>query len=142
MELSLSIIKPDAVKRNLIGEINSLIEKNNIKIVAQKMIHLSFIDAQGFYYVHKERAFFNDLCEYMTSGPIVVQVLQGKSVINKYRKLMGTTNPANADDGTIRKAYGLSVEENSVHGSDSKDNAKIEINYFFSSREIFDNLED
>ena len=106
------------------------------------MIHLSFIDAQGFYYVHKERAFFNDLCEYMTSGPIVVQVLQGKSVINKYRKLMGTTNPANADDGTIRKAYGLSVEENSVHGSDSKENAKIEINYFFSSREIFNNLED
>ena len=138
MELSLSIIKPDAVKRNLIGEINSLIEKNNIKIVAQRMMHLSLTDAQGFYYVHKERAFFNDLCEYMTSGPIVVQVLQGKSVINKYRKLMGATNPANADDGTIRKAYGLTVEENSVHGSDSKENAKIEINYFFSSREIFD----
>jgi nucleoside-diphosphate kinase len=141
MELSLSIIKPDAVKRNLIGEINSLIEKNNIKIVAQRMIHLSLTDAEGFYYVHKERAFFNDLCEYMTSGPIVVQVLQGKSVINKYRKLMGTTNPANADDGTIRKAYGLTVEENSVHGSDSKENAKIEINYFFSSREIFDRLD-
>ena len=138
MELSLSIIKPDAVKRNLIGEINSLIEKNNIKIVAQRMMHLSLTDAQGFYYVHKERAFFNDLCEYMTSGPIVVQVLQGKSVINKYRKLMGATNPANADDVTIRKAYGLTVEENSVHGSDSKENAKIEINYFFSSREIFD----
>ena len=132
MQLSLSIIKPDAVKRNLIGEINSLIEKNNIKIVAQRMMHLSLTDAQGFYYVHKERAFFNDLCEYMTSGPIVVQVLQGKSVINKYRKLMGATNPANADDGTIRKAYGLTVEENSVHGSDSKENAKIEINYFFS----------
>ena len=125
MELSLSIIKPDAVKRNLIGEINSLIEKNNIKIVAQRMMHLSLTDAQGFYYVHKERAFFNDLCEYMTSGPIVVQVLQGKSVINKYRKLMGATNPANADDGTIRKASGLTVEENSVHGSDSKENAKI-----------------
>ena len=119
------------LKRNLIGEINSLIEKNNIKIVAQRMMHLSLTDAQGFYYVHKERAFFNDLCEYMTSGPIVVQVLQGKSVINKYRKLMGATNPANADDGTIRKAYGLTVEENSVHGSDSKENAKIEINYFF-----------
>lgn len=141
MELSLSIIKPDAVKRNLIGEINSLIEKNNIKIVAQRMMHLSLTDAKGFYYVHKERAFFNDLCEYMTSGPIVVQVLQGKSVINKYRKLMGATNPANADDGTIRKAYGLTVEENSVHGSDSKENAKIEINYFFSSREIFDQLD-
>tara|TARA_B100000287_G_scaffold354789_1_gene345168 strand:+ start:2044 stop:2466 length:423 start_codon:yes stop_codon:yes gene_type:complete len=138
MELTLSIIKPDAVKRNLIGEINSLIEKNNIKIVAQKMLHLSTKDAEGFYFVHKERAFFGDLCEYMTSGPIVVQVLKGKGVINKYRKLMGSTNPANAEEGTIRKIYGVSVEANSVHGSDSKENSSIEINYFFSSREIFD----
>ena len=138
MELTLSIIKPDAVKRNLIGEINSLIEKNNIKIVAQKMLHLSTKDAEGFYFVHKERAFFGDLCEYMTSGPIVVQVLKGKGVINKYRKLMGSTNPANAEEGTIRKIYGVSVEANSVHGSDSKENSLIEINYFFSSREIFD----
>ena len=138
MDLTLSIIKPDAVKRNLIGEINSLIEKNNIKIVAQKMLHLSTKDAEGFYFVHKERAFFGDLCEYMTSGPIVVQVLKGKGVINKYRKLMGSTNPANAEEGTIRKIYGVSVEANSVHGSDSKENSSIEINYFFSSREIFD----
>ena len=140
MELTLSIIKPDAVKRGLTGEINSLIEKKNIRIVAQKMLHLSLNDAKGFYFVHKERAFFNDLCEYMTSGPIVVQVLMGKNVINNYRKLMGVTNPTNADDGTIRKIYGLSVEENSVHGSDSKENSEIEISYFFSKREIFSEL--
>ena len=136
MELTLSIIKPDAVKRNLIGEINSIIERNDIKIVAQKML-LSTTDAQNFYFVHKERAFFDDLCQYMISGPIVVQVLEGKDVINKYRKLMGTTNPANAEDGTIRKAYGLSVEENSVHGSDSKENAKIEIGFSFRTRKFF-----
>ena len=140
MELTLSIIKPDAVKRGLVGEINTLIEKNKMRIVAQKMLHLSLTDAKGFYFVHKERAFFNDLCEYMTSGPIVVQVLMGKNVINNYRKLMGTTNPTNADDGTIRKKYGLSVEENSVHGSDSKENSEIEINYFFSKREVFSQL--
>ena len=140
MELTLSIIKPDAVKRGLVGEINILIEKNKMRIVAQKTLHLSLTDAKGFYFVHKERAFFNDLCEYMTSGPIVVQVLMGKNVINNYRKLMGTTNPTNADDGTIRKKYGLSVEENSVHGSDSKENSEIEINYFFSKREIFSQL--
>ncbi len=142
MELTLSIIKPDAVKRGLTGEINSLIEQNKMRIVAQKMLHLSLNDAKGFYFVHKDRAFFNDLCEYMTSGPIVVQVLMGKNVINNYRKLMGTTNPTNADDGTIRKKYGLSVEENSVHGSDSKENSEIEINYFFSKREIFNQLAD
>ena len=142
MEQTLSIIKPDAVKRGLAGEINSLIEKKKMKIIAQKMIHLSLNDAKGFYFVYKERAFFNDLCEYMTSGPIVVQVLMGKNVINNYRKLMGATNPTNADEGTIRKIYGLSVEENSVHGSDSKENAKIEINYFFSRKEIFEQLGD
>ncbi len=142
MELTLSIIKPDAVKRGLTGEINTLIEKKKMRIVAQKMLHLSLNDAKGFYFVHKERAFFNDLCEYMTSGPIVVQVLMGKNVISNYRKLMGATNPTNADDGTIRKKYGLSVEENSVHGSDSKENANIEIGYFFSSREIFNQLSD
>ena len=140
MELTLSIIKPDAVKRGLTGEINSLIEKNKMRIVAQKMLHLSLVDAKGFYFVHKERAFFNDLCEYMTSGPIVVQVLMGKNVIRNYRNLMGATNPTNADDGTIRKKYGLSVEENSVHGSDSKENSEIEINFFFSKREIFNHL--
>ncbi len=137
MDLTLSIIKPDAVKRSLIGSINSLIEKNNMKIVGQKMLKLSIEDAQNFYSVHKDRAFFDDLCNYMTSGPIVVQVLQGKSVVTKYRELMGSTNPENAEENTIRKLYGVSVEENSVHGSDSKENAKIEIDFFFSKREIF-----
>ena len=140
MELTLSIIKPDAVKRGLTGEINTLIEKNKMRIVAQKMLQLSLVDAKGFYFVHKERAFFNDLCEYMTSGPIVVQVLMGKNVVSNYRNLMGATNPTNADDGTIRKKYGLSVEENSVHGSDSKENSEKEINFFFSKREIFNHL--
>ena len=137
MELTLSIIKPDAVKRNLNGAINSLIEKTDIRIVAQKMVLLSIDDAQKFYEVHKDRAFFNDLCEYMISGPIVVQVLMGKEVVTKYRKLMGATNPANAEENTIRKAYGLSVEENSVHGSDSKENAEKEISFFFAKKEIF-----
>ena len=131
MDLTLSIIKPDAVKRNLIGNINALIENNKIKIVAQKMIKLSIDDAQNFYFVHKERAFFSDLCSYMISGPIVVQVLQSKNVVKKYRDLMGSTNPENADDNTIRKLFGLSVEENSVHGSDSNENARIEIDFFF-----------
>ena len=140
MELTLSIIKPDAVKRGLTGEINALIETNKMRIVAQKMLHLSLVDAKGFYFVHKDRAFFNDLCEYMISGPIVVQVLMGKNVVSNYRNLMGATNPTNADDGTIRKKYGLSVEENSVHGSDSKENSEIEINFFFSKREIFNHL--
>ena len=137
MDLTLSIINPDAVKRNITGEINSLIEKNDMKIVAQKMIHLSIDDAKRFYGVHKDRAFFNDLCEYMISHPIVVQVLMGKDVVSRYRKLMGATNPANADNDTIRKLYGLSVEENSVHGSDSSENAEIEINFFFAEREIY-----
>ena len=110
MQRTLSIIKPDAVKRNLTGEINSMIQKNNIKIVAQKMLKLSIEDAQNFYNVHKERAFFDDLCNYMISGPIIVQVLEGKDVISKYRELMGATNPENADENTIRKLYGVSVE--------------------------------
>tara|TARA_B100000989_G_C19491604_1_gene450066 strand:+ start:12 stop:455 length:444 start_codon:yes stop_codon:yes gene_type:complete len=135
-QLTLSIIKPDAVKRNLIGKINTVFESNNLKIVAQKMILLSKIDAQNFYEVHKDRAFFSDLCEYMTSGPIVVQVLQGKNAVKKNRELMGATNPENAEDNTIRKLYGLSVEANSVHGSDSEENAVSEIKFFFSSRDI------
>ena len=137
MKLTLSIIKPDAVKRDLIGKINTMIEDKSIKIVGQKMIKLSLEDAQMFYSVHKDRAFYKDLCNYMISGPIVVQVLSGKDVIVKYRELMGATNPANAEDNTIRKAYGVSVEENSVHGSDSEENAKIEIDFFFSKREIY-----
>jgi nucleoside-diphosphate kinase len=137
MKLTLSIIKPDAVKRNLTGKINTMIENKSIKIIGQKMIKLSLEDAQMFYSVHKDRAFYQDLCNYMISGPIVVQVLSGKDVIVKYRELMGATNPANAEDNTIRKAYGVSVEENSVHGSDSEENAKIEIDFFFSKREIY-----
>ena len=137
-ELTLSIIKPDAVKRNLTGKINSKFEENNLSIVAQKMILLSKLDAERFYSIHKERAFFNDLCNYMTSGPIIVQVLKGDNAILENRKLMGATNPANAEENTVRKMFGLSVEENSVHGSDSKENAKIEINFFFSEREILD----
>ena len=137
MEHTLSIIKPDAVKRNIIGEINSMIENSGIKIVAQRMMTLSLNDAENFYGVHKDRAFFKDLCEYMISGPIVIQVLEGDKVIQTYRDLMGTTNPSNAEENTIRKKFGLSVEENSVHGSDSKENAKIEIEFFFSKREIY-----
>jgi len=137
MKLTLSIIKPDAVKRNLTGKINTMIENKSIKIIGQKMIKLSLEDAQMFYSVHKDRAFYQDLCNYMISGPIVAQVLSGKDVIVKYRELMGATNPANAEDNTIRKAYGVSVEENSVHGSDSQENAKIEIDFFFSKREIY-----
>jgi len=137
MQRTLSIIKPDAVKRSLTGEINSMIQKNSIKIVAQKMLKLSIEDAQNFYNVHRERAFFEDLCNYMISGPIVVQVLEGNGVISKYRELMGSTNPENADENTIRKLYGVSVEENSVHGSDSEDTSRIEIEFFFSKREIF-----
>lgn len=137
MKLTLSIIKPDAVKRNLTGKINTMIENKSIKIVGQKMIRLSLDDAQMFYSVHKDRAFYQDLCNYMISGPIVVQVLSGKDVVVKYRELMGATNPANAEDNTIRKSYGVSVEENSVHGSDSEENAKLEIDFFFSKREIY-----
>tara|TARA_Y100001970_G_C13414302_1_gene453455 strand:+ start:81 stop:434 length:354 start_codon:yes stop_codon:yes gene_type:complete len=114
-----------------------MIEKSGIRIIAQRMMTLSLNDAENFYGVHKDRAFFKDLCEYMISGPIVIQVLEGDKVIQKYRDLMGTTNPSNAEENTIRKKFGLSVEENSVHGSDSKENAKIEIEFFFSKREIF-----
>tara|TARA_X000000950_G_scaffold274646_1_gene360025 strand:+ start:568 stop:993 length:426 start_codon:yes stop_codon:yes gene_type:complete len=137
-EITLSIIKPDAVKRNITGKINDIFEKNNLKIIAQKMILLSKLDAERFYGVHKERAFYNDLCNYMTSGPIIVQVLKGENAVSKNRELMGVTNPVNAEEGTIRKIFGQSVEENSVHGSDSVENANIEINFFFSAREILD----
>ena len=137
-EYTLSIIKPDAVKRNLIGKINSIFEENDLKIVAQRMMLLSKRDAKIFYQIHKERSFFEDLCDYMTSGPVVVQVLKGKSAVKKNRDLMGATNPENADEHTIRKLYGVSVEQNSVHGSDSNSNAKIEIDFFFSDREILD----
>ena len=135
-EMTLSIIKPDAVKRNITGKINTIFEDNKLKVVAQRMILMSKLDAEKFYEVHSERAFFSDLCEYMTSGPVIVQVLQGQNAVIKNRELMGATNPENAEEGTIRKKYGISVEENSVHGSDSLENAKIEISFFFSNKEI------
>ena len=139
IEMTLSIIKPDAVKRNITGKINAIFEENKLKIVAQRMILMSRVDAEKFYEVHRERAFFRDLCEYMTSGPVIVQVLQGQNAVIKNRELMGATNPENAEDGTIRKIYGINVEQNSVHGSDSLDNAKIEISFFFSNKDILSN---
>ena len=136
MNRTFSIIKPDATKRNITGAINKIIEDNNLKIVAQKRIKLSKEKAEGFYSIHKDKPFFNDLIEYMTSGPVIVQVLEGDNAVEKYRKIMGATNPENAEDGTIRKEYALNIQENSVHGSDSEENAKIEINYFFDESEI------
>ena len=136
MSRTFSIIKPDATKRNITGAINKIIEENNLTIVAQKRIKLSKEKAEGFYSVHKDKSFFNELIDYMTSGPVIVQVLEGENAVENYRKIMGATNPDNAENGTIRKNYALNIQENSVHGSDSQDNANIEINYFFDSSEI------
>ena len=136
MQKTFSIIKPDAVKRNLIGHINQMIESSDLKIIASKKIYLTKNQAEIFYEVHKDRPFFNSLVEYMTSGPVQVQVLEGKNAVERYRKIMGATNPAEAEDGTIRKLYAESIEANSVHGSDSEENAKIEINFFFSGSEL------
>ncbi len=139
MNRTFSIIKPDATKRNITGSINKIIEENNLIIVAQKRIKLSKEKAEGFYAIHKEKAFFNDLIDYMTSGAVIVQVLEGKNAVENYRKIMGATNPENAEPGTIRKKHALNIQENSVHGSDSDDNAKIEISYFFEENEIISN---
>ena len=136
MEKTLSILKPDAVARNLTGKINSMLEEAGFKIVAQKMIHMSKEKAQGFYIVHKERPFYDELTTYMSSAPVVVQVLEKENAIEDYRKIMGATDPKKADEGTIRAKYALSVGENSVHGSDSLENAKTEIAYFFADDEI------
>ena len=136
VERTLSIIKPDATRRNLTGEINARFENAGLKIVAQRRLQLNRQQAEGFYAVHKDRSFFNDLCEFMCSGPVVVQVLEGESAISKNRELMGETNPANAEEGTIRKDFGESVEANSVHGSDSPETAVVEIAYFFSGIDI------
>ena len=136
MDRTFSIIKPDATKRNITGAINKIIEENNLIIVAQKRIKLSKIQAEGFYSVHKTKPFFKDLIEYMTSGPVIIQVLQGINAVEQYRKIMGATNPENAEDGTIRKEFALNIQENSIHGSDSIENAKIEIKYFFDESEI------
>ena len=136
MNRSFSIIKPDATKRNLTGAINKIIEENNLRIIAQKRIHLTKEQAESFYKVHNDKAFFSDLIEYMTSEPVVVQVLQGENAVSKYREIMGSTNPSNAIDGTIRKKFALNIQENSVHGSDSEENAKVEISFFFNNNEI------
>jgi len=136
MQRTFSIIKPDAVKRNLIGHINQMIETSDLKILASKKMYLTKNQAETFYEVHKERPFFNSLVDYMTSGPVQVQVLEGNDSVAKYRKIMGATNPAEAEEGTIRKLYAKSIEANSVHGSDSEENAKIEISFFFSGSEL------
>ena len=136
IEQTLSIIKPDATKRNLTGKINSKLEDSGLKIIAQKRILLSKTQAEDFYKVHQERPFYNDLVKFMISGPVVVQVLEGEHAVSKNREVMGATNPDEADDGTIRKEFALSLEANSVHGSDSLENAKIEISFFFSQIEL------
>ena len=135
-EYTLSIIKPDATERNLTGKINAKFEEAGLKIVAQKMLFLSKKTAENFYAIHKDRPFFNDLVSFMISGPVVVQVLKGENAVAKNREIMGATNPANANTGTIRKEFSLSIEANSVHGSDSLENAKNEITFFFASCEI------
>lgn len=136
IERTISIVKPDAVSKNVIGKIYDRFESNGLKIVAAKMKHLTRAEAEGFYAVHKERPFFGELVEFMTSGPVMIQVLEGENAVAKNREIMGATNPANADAGTIRKDFADSVGENAVHGSDSLENAAIEIAYFFTEAEI------
>ena len=136
MERTFSIIKPDATKRNITGSINAVIEDSGLRIIAQKRIILSKNQAEKFYSVHKDKPFFNDLINYMTSEPVIVQVLEGDNCIEKYRSIMGATNPENAENGTIRKLFALNIQENSVHGSDSEENAKSEINFFFEEDEL------
>ena len=131
MEKTLSIIKPDAVERNLVEEIKNIFLKNNLKIKESKKIHITKDEASEFYKVHQSKPFYNDLCAYLSSGPIVVMILEGKNAVLLNRKLMGATNPKEAKEGTIRKKYGISIDKNSVHGSDSLENAKIEIDFFF-----------
>ena len=131
MEHTLSIIKPDAVERNLTEEIKSIFTKNGLKIINSKKIHISKEEAAEFYKVHQSKPFYNDLCAYLSSGPIFVMVLEGEDAVAKNRKLMGATNPKDAEPNTIRKLYGISIDKNSVHGSDSVENAKIEIDFFF-----------
>ncbi|HET8611323.1 MAG TPA: nucleoside-diphosphate kinase [Sphingomonas sp.] len=135
-ERTFSIIKPDATRRNLTGAVTRMLEDAGLRVVASKRIRMTKEQAEGFYAVHKERPFFNDLVGFMISGPVVVQVLEGENAVAKNREVMGATNPAQADEGTIRKTYAESIEANSVHGSDSPENAKIEIDYFFKPNEI------
>ncbi|MEO7278156.1 MAG: nucleoside-diphosphate kinase [Sphingomicrobium sp.] len=131
-----SIIKPDATRRNLTGAVTKMLEDAGLRVIASRRIMMSRDQAEGFYAVHRERPFFNDLCSFMTSGPVVVQVLEGEDAVTRNRDVMGATNPADAAEGTIRKAFAESIEANSVHGSDSEDNARIEIAYFFEPEDI------
>jgi nucleoside-diphosphate kinase len=131
-----SIIKPDATRRNLTGAITQKLEEAGLRVVASKRIHMTREQAEGFYGVHRERPFFNSLVEFMTSGPVVVQVLEGENAVLRNREVMGATNPADAAEGTIRKDFAESIEANSVHGSDSDENAKIEIDFFFKPEEV------
>ena len=131
IEQTLSIIKPDAVERNLDNEIKSFFEKNNLKIIKSKKVKISKEEASEFYKIHQTKPFYSDLCNYLSSGPIIVMILEGENAVSKNRQLMGATDPKKAEDGTLRKMYGLSIDKNSVHGSDSVENGKIEINFFF-----------
>lgn len=131
-----SIIKPDATRRNLTGAVTKMLEEAGLRVVASKRIQMTRVQAEGFYAVHKERPFFGELVDFMISGPVVVQVLEGEDAVKRNRDVMGATNPADADEGTIRKTYAESIEANSVHGSDSDENAKIEIDFFFNEDEI------
>ena len=138
MQKTFSIIKPDATKRNITGSINNIIEKGGLRIIAQKRIKLSQSQAKEFYSIHSDKSFFSDLIEYMTSYPVVVQVLEGNNAVELYRKIMGATDPSKADAGSIRNIHGLNVQENSVHGSDSLENAEKEIKFFFDDNEIIE----
>ena len=131
LEQTLSIIKPDAVERNLDAKIKSFFEKNGLKILKSKKVKISKEEASEFYKVHQTKPFYNDLCNYLSSGPIVVMILEGENAVTKNRQLMGATDPLKAEEGTLRKMYGISIDKNSVHGSDSVENGKIEINFFF-----------
>ena len=137
IERTLSIIKPDATKRNLTGKIVAKFEEAGLRVVASKRIHMTRDQAEGFYAVHKERPFFGELCDFMMSEPVVVQVLEGEDAVTRNRDIMGATNPADAAEGTIRKTFALSIGENSVHGSDSLENAAIEIAYFFPATDVY-----
>ena len=136
VERTLSIIKPDAVGKNVIGKILQRFEENNLRIIASKMIHLTQEKAEGFYDIHRDKPFFPNLVEFMTSGPVIVQVLEGENAVNKNREIMGATNPADAAIGTIRKDFAKSIDENAAHGSDAPETAKVEIAYFFNEDEI------
>lgn len=136
LERTFSIIKPDATRRNITGKVIDRLEEGGLRIIAQKRIHMTKAQAEGFYAVHKERPFYNDLVSFMTSGPVVVQVLEGENAVLRNRQVMGATNPADADEGTIRRDFAESIEANSVHGSDSPENAAIEIAFFFDEAEI------